>query len=145
MLKATGQESVVPEEYGLEKEERGGRIKVNPETLATAKEGVFAGGDSVSGPASVIEAIAAGRQAAIAIDKYLGGQGNLDEIVALPPEEEVTPIDMDAVEGEKHRPAMDMLSSDERVRSYAQVVLGFDPSRAIEETKRCLRCDLEEH
>jgi NADPH-dependent glutamate synthase beta subunit-like oxidoreductase len=77
MIKAIGQESVVPDEYGVAVE-RGGRIKVDPETLAASREGVYAGGDAVSGPASVIEAIAAGRQAAISIDKYLGGEGNID-------------------------------------------------------------------
>jgi NADH-quinone oxidoreductase subunit F len=143
MIKATGQESVVPEKYGLEVE-RSGRITVNPETLATAREGVFAGGDTVSGPASVIEAIADGRQAAESIDRYLGGQGNIDEVLA-PPEGEVAPMDVDEVEGEKYRPPMDMMPIDKRLRDFAQVGLGFNDERAIEETKRCLRCDLEEH
>ncbi len=143
MIKAIGQESVVPDEYGVAVE-RGGRIKVDPETLAASREGVYAGGDAVSGPASVIEAIAAGRQAAVSIDKYLGGEGNIDEVL-IPPEEEVAPIDMDEVEGEKYRPPMKMLPLDERLKGYAQVVLGFEQEKAIEETKRCLRCDLEEH
>ena len=142
MIKAIGQESVIPDEYGLVVE-RGGRITVDPETLASSREGVYAGGDVVSGPASVIEAIAAGRQAAISIDKYLGGEGNIDEVLA-PPEEEVVPIDTDEVEGEQYRPPMRMLPLDERLKGYAQVVLGFDEEKAIEETKRCLRCDLEE-
>jgi len=142
MVKATGQESVVPGKYGLEVE-RGGRIKVDPETLATSKEGVYAGGDAVSGPASVIEAIAAGRQTAISIDKYLGGEGNIDEVLA-PLEEEVAPLDVEETEGEKHRPPMEMLPLAERLKGYAQVVLGFTQEMATEECKRCLRCDLEE-
>ncbi|MFC2051943.1 NADH-quinone oxidoreductase subunit NuoF [Chloroflexota bacterium] len=142
MIKAVGQESAVPEKYGLEVE-RGGRIKVDPDTLATSREGVYAGGDVASGPASVIEAIAAGRQAAISIDKYLGGEGNIDEVL-VPPEEEVAPFDTEEVEGEKYRPTLEMLPLDERLKGYAQVVLGFDQEKAIEETKRCLRCDLEE-
>jgi len=52
---------------------------------------------------------------------------------------------MDEVEGEKYRPPMKMLPLDERLKGYAQVVLGFEQEKAIEETKRCLRCDLEEH
>jgi len=142
MIKAIGQESVVPDKYGLSVE-RGERITVDPETLATSREGVYAGGDAVSGPASVIEAIAAGRQAAISIDQYLGGEGNIDEVLA-PPEGEVAPIDIAEVEGEKYRPPMRMLPLDERLKDYAQVVLGFDEEQATEETKRCLRCDLEE-
>ncbi len=142
MIKATGQESVVPDKYGL-LVERGGRIKVDPETLATSREGVYAGGDVVSGPASVIEAIAAGRQAAISIDKYLGGEGNIVEVLA-PPEEELAPFDIEEAEGEKYRPPIEMLPLDERLKGYAQVVLGFTQEKATEECQRCLRCDLEE-
>ena len=143
MVKAVGQESVVPDKYGLSVE-RGERIKVDPDTLATSREGVYAGGDAASGPASVIEAINAGRQAAISIDKYLGGEGKIDEVLA-PPEGEIAPLDTKEVEGEKYRPPMEMLPLNERLRGYAQVVLGFDEEKAIEETRRCLRCDLEEH
>jgi len=142
MIKAIGQESVLPDKFGI-LAERGGRVKVDPDTLTTSREGVYAGGDVVSGPASVIEAIAAGRQAAISIDKYLGGEGDIDEVLA-PPEEEVPPFDIEEVEGEKYRPPMKTLPLAERLPCFAQVVLGFDEEKAIEETKRCLRCDLEE-
>ena len=47
--------------------------------MAASRNGVWAGGDAVTGPSSVIEAIAAGRKAAISIDKYLGGKGIIDE------------------------------------------------------------------
>jgi len=142
MIKAIGQESVIPESYGLEVE-RWNAIKADPDTLATSREGVFAGGDAVSGPASVIEAINAGRQAAISIDKYLGGEGNIEEVLA-PPEGEITPLDTDAVEGEKFRPKLKTLAAKERIKSDDLVVLGWEPKQAIEETMRCLRCDLEE-
>ena len=57
----------------------------------------------------------------------------------------MTPFNIDEVEGEKYRPPMNMLPLDERIKSFAQVELGFDREKAIEEAKRCLRCDLEEH
>ncbi len=142
MIKAIGQESVVPDKYELVLE-RGNRIKVDPETLATSREGVYAGGDVVSGPTSVIEAIAAGRQAAISIDQYLGGEGNIDEVLA-PPAEEMAPFDIKEAEGEKYRPPIKMRPVEERIKCYSQAVLGYDSEQAIEETKRCLRCDLEE-
>ncbi len=142
MIKAIGQESVLPDKFGL-LAGRGGRVEVDPDTLATSREGVYAGGDVVSGPASVIEAIAAGRQAAISIDKYLSGTGDIDEVLA--PLEEVPPYDIGEIEGEKYRPPMEMLPLDERIKCFTQVVLGFDEKKAVEETKRCLRCDLEEH
>ncbi|RLI26382.1 hypothetical protein DRO58_05620 [Candidatus Bathyarchaeota archaeon] len=51
-----------------------GVIKVNPRTMETSLPGVFAGGDAVSGPASVVEAIVAGKMAAASIDRYLTGK-----------------------------------------------------------------------
>lgn len=75
LVMAIGQKSDVPDEYGLEKD-KWNNIKTNDD-LSTKKKGVFAGGDVVSGPASVIEAINFGRIGASSIDKYLGGNGNI--------------------------------------------------------------------
>jgi 2-oxoacid:acceptor oxidoreductase delta subunit (pyruvate/2-ketoisovalerate family) len=72
LLAAIGQRPEVPAELGVEIE-KGNLIKVNAE-MKTSREGVFAGGDCVIGPASVIESIAAGNQAAVAIDNYLQGR-----------------------------------------------------------------------
>ncbi len=141
ILKAIGQESLIPDKYGLAVE-KGGRIKVDPDTLATSRQGVYAGGDVVSGPASVIEAIAIGRQAAVSIDKYLGGSGNIEEVLA-PPEEAPAPFNLEEAEGEQFRPKIKMLALDKRLKGYAQVALGFDKKSAKKETERCLRCDLE--
>ncbi|MFC2063013.1 NADH-quinone oxidoreductase subunit NuoF [Chloroflexota bacterium] len=138
LIKAIGERPEVPREYGLSAG-RGGRIMVDPDTMATSREGVYAGGDAVTGPASVIEAIAAGRQAAISIDRYFGGSGDIDE--QLVPPEEVSPFVIE--EGERYRPPMDMLPLDKR-KSFALVELGFDMAKAVEECGRCLRCDLEE-
>lgn len=143
MIKAIGEQPQVPDKYMLPVG-GGGRLEVDTDTLATSRKGIFAGGDAVTGPSSVIEAIAAGRQAAISIDKYLGGQGEIDEVLA-PPEGEIAPFDTEEIEGEKYRPPMDMLPIDKRIRGFAQVELGFSEAKAIEEAKRCLRCDLEEH
>ena len=63
---------------------QGGRIEVEGDGLATGKKGLFAGGDVVSGPNSIISAIAHGRKAASSIDQYLGGDGIIDEVLALP-------------------------------------------------------------
>ena len=142
LIKAIGQESELPDGFALAAG-RGRRIEVDTDIMTTSREGVYAGGDVVSGPASVIEAIAAGRQAAISMDRYLGGDGNIDEV--LVPLEEVPPFDISEIEGEKYRPPMNMLSLDERCKGFAQAVLGFGEEQATEETKRCLRCDLEEH
>jgi NADH-quinone oxidoreductase subunit F len=95
----------------------------------------------VIGTASVIEAIAAGRQAAISIDQYLGGTGIIDETLA-PPEGEIAPVE--EAEEEKRRPPIPTLPLEQRLSSFANVELGLSEEAAIEEAKRCLRCDLEE-
>jgi NADH-quinone oxidoreductase subunit F len=139
IIAAIGQRPEVPEKFNVSVG-RGNVIEVDPDSLATSREGVYAGGDASSGPASVIEAIAAGRQAAISIDKYLGGKGDIDETLA-PPEGELKPLEEAE---EQYRPKMPTVPVENRLGSFAQVELGYDDKAAIEEAKRCLRCDLEE-
>jgi len=140
VIAAIGQVPEAPEKFGLPLE-RGNTIQVDDDTLATTREGVFAGGDAVTGPATVIEAIAAGRRAAVSIDKYLGGSGVIDEELASPEEiETLTELE----EGEKQRISVPTLTLSERLCSFAEVELGLGEEMAIEEARRCLRCDLEE-
>lgn len=139
IIAAIGQRPEIPQEFNLAVG-RGNVIKVDPDTLATSREGVFAGGDTITGPASVIEAIADGRQAAISIDKYLDGSGNIDEVLA-PLEETVAPLDEAE---EKWRPEMPALPVEQRTKDFRQVEVGYTDEMAIEEAERCLRCDLEE-
>jgi len=137
IIKNIGDHPQVPGGYGLSLG-KGGGIEVDADTLATSTKGVYAGGDVVTGPASVIEAIAAGRQAAVAIDRYLGGRGDIEEKLAPP--EDTKPFTVE--EGERRRPPMCLLPSEKR-KNFALVELGYDQTKAIEEAKRCLRCDLE--
>lgn len=140
VLVAIGQKAEIPPRFDLSLRERD-LIEVEPETLATSKEGVFAGGDAVLGPASLVEAIAHGRQAAISIDRYLGGSGIIDETL-IPPEKEVA---IPQVEVEKKpRTEMLFLPLEERRRSFAAVELGFTEKTAVEEAKRCLSCDIRQ-
>ena len=141
IIAAVGQTPQIPGGIGLVIDKRG-TLYVDQNTLATDVEGVFAGGDVVSGPASVIEAIAAGRQAAISIDKYLGGSGVIDEVLAQP-EEPQAPPEMEEEE-ERGRPEMQSLPPSERTKDFSVVECGFSEAEAIEEAKRCLKCDLEE-
>lgn len=118
---------------------KAGTISVDAEGQ-TSLPGIFAGGEVVSGPATVIEAIASGQQVAISIDKYLGGEGVLDE----PPLE----VDRDPWLGQeegfadRHRVQMPRLPLERRVEVFEQIELGFDETQAREEASRCLRCDL---
>jgi len=119
----------------------GGRVKVNPDTSATSIKGVYAGGDAVTGPASVIEAIAAGRKAAISIDRYLGGSGDIGEMPAGTGE---TGTSLGRDEGfyDSHRVQMPRLPGEKRRDGFSEVALGFDETMACREAGRCLRCDL---
>jgi len=139
VIKNIGDRPAVPGGYGLSLGKTG-KIIVDPDTMATSRKGVYAGGDVISGPASVIEAIAAGRKAAVSIDRYLGGMGNIDEKLAPP--EEIKPFVVE--EGERRRLSFSMLPPDKR-NSFDLVEIGYDQNQAVEECKRCLRCDLESH
>jgi len=137
IIAAIGQRPEVPEKYNLSIG-RGNTVEADPETTATNREGVFAGGDAVTGPASVIEAIAAGRKGAVSIDKYLGGQGIIDETLAPLPETE--PPLTRAEKGRRVHPPE--LTPAERTRSFAEVEGLLAEEMAVAETARCLKCDL---
>jgi len=114
-------------------------IMVDAETMATSQAGIYAGGDVVSGPASVIEAIAHGRKAAIAIDRYLGGEGAIDESLA-PVENTVAVSDEPEKKLQQEMPTMPV---EQRISSFEQVELGYPENVAMEEAARCFRCDLD--
>lgn len=117
---------------------KGGRIVIKDETGATNIKGVFAGGDVVSGPYSVVHAIASGKKAADSIHRYLRN---------LPPKELVEPEVIRPL-NEKivsliiklMRPKMNMLPVEERIKSFEEVSLGFTRDQALEEAGRCLNC-----
>ena len=140
IISAIGQRSDIPAALGVSITPHQ-TIVADPDTLGTNLPGVFAGGDAVSGPASVIEAIATGRTAASSIDRYLGGKGLIAENLSSP-EVAVQPLEETA---EKRRPIMPELDVRQRLSGFQQVELGYSRSLAIEEAGRCLRCDLEDH
>jgi formate dehydrogenase beta subunit len=139
VLAAIGETPDVPSQFGL-RMSNGNTIQVNnPRILATSRQGVFAGGDVVTGPASVIAAIAAGRRAAISIDNYLGGSGNIEEMVRTY-DEELPPLIRGVTVGK--RAIMPTLPIANRLSGFDEVALGLDEAAAIHESTRCLWCDL---
>lgn len=136
--------SFLPPDSALERT-RWERLVVDENRLATNLPGVFAGGDFVSGPGMVIDAIAAGRRAAIAIEKYLRGDTSRVEIYDLKPSaiEEVISKEEEETWEPQFRPEMTRLPIEERKRSFKETELGFSEEKAKIEAKRCLRCDLE--
>lgn len=123
---------------------KGSTIEVDLKTLATTREGIFAAGDNVRGPATAVQAVADGKNAAFAIDRYLGGDGlpmNAfhEELVKMP----VT-YDESIYQQERARMEMPHLALPKRYRNFNEVVLGYQQKMAIEEARRCLHCHLRE-
>lgn len=114
----------------------GGTLLVDPLTWQTNVQGVFAGGDVATGAANVISAIAAGKEAAVSIERYLSGM--LLKVREIIPSEQIKWETKTGVET-KPRSVMPVLDPKKRM-SFAEVELGFDEKTAIEEAKRCLSC-----
>jgi NADH-quinone oxidoreductase subunit F len=124
---------------------KGGTVVADPRTLATGRKGVFAGGDAVTGAATVIEAIAAGQRAACSIRRYLQGE----ELTPLVERNGYEPIEVPSVMPteeqleERHRPTIAQIALTDKKTSFREVVLPYSTKEATEEASRCLRCDLE--
>jgi NADPH-dependent 2,4-dienoyl-CoA reductase/sulfur reductase-like enzyme len=116
-----------------------GRLNVHPVTQRSGEGRVFGGGDAVTGPSTIIEAVAAGQRAAQAIDALLGGSGELppDRGFAprAKPDEEAAAVARHAI---SHKPPA------ERIVDFEEAVEGYCAEIACREACRCLRCDLEE-
>lgn len=117
---------------------RGNRIVVDEVTLETRLPGVFAGGDAVTGPASVIEAIAAGKKAAVSIDRYIRGvdlkAGRTKEFPEIAWMSEETSLE------KKPRQTVPCLDPTARIRGFKEVELGFTREVGLSEAHRCLFC-----
>lgn len=114
-----------------------GTFVIAQDSMMTSIEGVFAGGDVVRGSDVAITAIADGKKAALAIDRYLGGQGipNTGEEIEIP-----APADEKELL-EHERFPMKYLDPMVRKHSFDEVAVGFHKLNAIAESMRCLRCD----
>ncbi|MDY6892557.1 MAG: FAD-dependent oxidoreductase [Chloroflexota bacterium] len=142
IIAAIGQAPLISDEFGI-KIGRGNTIQVNKKTMETSKPGVFAAGDAVTGAASVIEAIAGARQAASAIDKYLGGDGIIKEVLA--PVEEAS-LNLDKDDGppfaDRKRIETHLIPLEERLKGFTEAKPCLSGDQAHDEAGRCLRCDL---
>jgi len=114
-----------------------GTFVTDRDTFMTKMDGVFAGGDVARGSDTAITAIADGKDAAKAIDKHLGGKGELNtgEEIEIP-----KPVDEKEIV-EHERFPMDFLDPELRKDNFKEVAVGFHKLNAIAESMRCLRCD----
>ncbi|MBC8511855.1 MAG: NADH-quinone oxidoreductase subunit NuoF [Dehalococcoidia bacterium] len=136
--------SFLPRDSALERT-RWETLAVDDNTLSTNVPGVFAGGDFVTGPGMVIDAIAAGRRGALAIDKYLKGDTSRVEMYDLKSEVILEATTEQQEEAWEAQPRLEVptLPAEERKGSFEEIELSFSEEKAIQEAKRCLRCDLE--
>jgi NADH-quinone oxidoreductase subunit F len=124
---------------------KGGIVEADPRTLATNRPGVFAGGDAVTGPKTVIWAVSAGQRAATSIKRYLQGKplSPFVERDGYEPIEVPTITPTEAEVKEKARIKPSHIDPRERKSSFKEIVFPFRPGESKEEASRCLRCDLE--
>jgi len=112
-------------------------------TLETSVEGIFAGGDTVSGPASVIEAVAAGKRAADSIEMYLKG----DDIRVRAFDDSIRPIPEELLPStenveKRQRAESEEIPAAQRQGNFEEVETGCSEEAAIAEAERCLNCAL---
>jgi NADPH-dependent glutamate synthase beta subunit-like oxidoreductase len=121
-----------------------GNTRIDPATLQTSRPGVFAGGDEATGPNTAVEAIAAGKKAAVMIDRYLQGEGLKQTARVRLPDFYLPPAPVSEKEREQARRAKPrLLPPDSRVGNFDEVEMPLSVEQARREARRCLRCDLE--
>jgi len=142
ILVAIGEEpdpSILPEGAGIEVT-ASAAIATDPGTLATGRAGVFAGGDVVSGPKTIIDAVAAGRRAAGSIHGYLAGVADGEAaVMAAVRYRTATPdsLHLDLAPRPRARAPLPLFEPG----SFAATQQGFEPQVARAEAARCFRCD----
>ena len=121
---------------------RWGTVEANPYTLQTPLPYVFAAGDMVTGPATVIEAVAAGHKASEAIHRYLNGEDLRlfaeEKRLQPPPGQDWEPVPSDVRKQARARTSH--LTPEERTASFVEVDQGFSEADAKAEAGRCLNC-----
>ena len=142
ILVAVGEEpdpSILPEGAGIEVSGWAG-IVADPRTLATGRAGIFAGGDVVSGPKTIIDAVASGRRAAASIHEYLAGATDGERAIfatvryATAPEDRLT---LDLSKRPRAHAPLPMIQAG----TFKATQVGFDEPTARAEAGRCFRCD----
>jgi len=117
-----------------------GTVCADQGSLTTLKRGIFAGGDAVKGPSTIIEAIAQGRLACASIDRFLGGTGVIPEALS---EDENPALPETAPRGTT-RPDVRKIALKRRRATFDPIELAYERKAAAAEASRCLSCDLRE-
>ena len=134
-LSCIEEESIIEIQRGL--------ICINKTSSATAKSNVFAGGDVVHGPNTAVEAVKAGKEAAVSINAYLSGNSVSNSTSVENKPDEVPSLETKVEERVfLERSDMPTLELEERQDNYQPIELGLTDEMALNEAKRCLRCDI---
>ncbi len=139
VLAAVGQQAdlgLLPEKHLARLAPRG-RLQVDVETAMTALQGVFAAGDVVTGPSTVIDAVAAGQRAAATVRRYLASGRTTRPLAPPPAPAEYALPDLPAAPAARRHPPTAPL---EPGREFAETERAFGPHEAVAEARRCLRC-----
>lgn len=118
-------------------------VKVAPDTLLTNRPGVFAAGDVVTGPNTVVEAIAAGKRAAAMIERFVRKEKLIQPAEPCLPRLYVEPAPEDIREAATSRVETPRAPAAWRTRNFTEVEVSLSIDEATHEACRCLRCDLE--
>jgi len=141
LIVAIGQGPQMPGEFRV-RTGKGSTIQVDPATLTTNRAGVFAGGDAVTGPATVVEALSAGRLAASRIDDYIQHRypiASKESRETLSGDLLPKTIEMIKKVG---RPELPTIPPEKRTKDFQPFELGYSWEAAISEARRCLRCGI---
>ena len=142
VLVAVGEEpdpSILPEGAGIEVSGWAG-IVADPRTLATGRAGIFAGGDVVSGPKTIIDAVASGRRAAASVHEFLAGVPDGEAQIMRTVRYRTLPepsLSLDIAPRARAHPPLAVFQPG----SFRATQQGFDEAAARGEASRCFRCD----
>jgi len=140
----SGVDAIGPARLSRIETTRANTVKVDPATLLTNRLGVFAAGDVVTGPNTVVEAIAAGKKAAVMIDRFVRNEKLVQPAEPCLPRVYIEPVTMDAEEAQStDRVETPRAPAEWRKRNFAEVEVSLSIDEATHEACRCLRCDLE--
>jgi NADH-quinone oxidoreductase subunit F len=117
-------------------------VRINPATMQTNRIGVFAAGDVVRGPNTVVDAIADGKKAAVIIERFLKKEPLLQPVSPVLPRAYIEPVQNEDAKNAE-RAETPRASAEWRKRNFAEVEVALSQSEAQRESLRCLRCDLE--
>jgi NADH-quinone oxidoreductase subunit F len=125
-------------------DEEAGTVEVDSATLSTNRAGVFAGGDLVTGPNTIVDAVAAGKRAAAVVDRYLKGEELQQPAVPKLPKVHVGRVeDSEKYAGRGSRVDTPSIEPEIRRKCFSEVEMSLSEEQATQEARRCLRCDLE--